>query len=201
MNLMNTRPEISIHLQNSKAHHFYRLLSKGFRIPFNPGCSIKDLLYEQLKIEETYVTKRIQTIFLNGKAVDDIKKAIVSDKSTLALSAAMPGLAGAVFRSGSRYSAMRDSISYSSDEKGSYTESGSLELKLFNLVAREIGDIFLHRGIQTSGKDVCDIAEEHAELFDHQDSNICVDQNKTDVENLLSSDIKNHEVLLKILLY
>jgi hypothetical protein len=198
---MNLTPEIKIHLQNSDAHYFYRLLSKGFRIPFHPGCSIKDLLCKQLGIQDAYATERIQTIFLNGKAVDDIKKAIVSDESTLALSAAMPGLAGAVFRSGGRYSAMRESISYSSDEKGSYTESGSLELKLFNLVAREIGDVFLHRGIQTSGKDVCDIAEEHAELFDHPDSRIFVDQNKTDLVSLLSSDIKSREVWLKLLLH
>jgi len=198
MNPMNTCPEISIHLQHSKAHLFYRLLSKGFRISFNPGGSIKNLLCKQLGIEETYATKRIQTIFLNGKAVDDIKRAIVTDGSTLALSAAMPGLAGAVFRSGGKYSAMRASISHSNNEERSYAESGLLQLKLFNLVAREIGDAFLHRGILTSGKDVCDIAEEHTEIF-NPPSSICVDQKKTDVAGLLLSDIKNHVVWLKLL--
>ena len=82
----------------------------------------------------------------------------------------------------------------------SYAESGSLELKLFNLVAREIGDLFLHRGILTSGRDVCDIFEDHAEIFNHQNNAVWVRGKKTDVAGLLSSNIKTLDVLLKILL-
>ena len=190
--------EIIIHLNPSDSGLFYILLSKGFRIPFEPGCTIKDLLCRQLRMEETYVMERIQTIFLNGKAVDDIRHAIVSDGSTLALSAAMPGLAGAVFRSKSRYSAMRESISYSGPEKESYEALGVIKLKLFNLVAKEIGHIFLDRGILTDGGDICHIFEEHAGLLENPDNVIMVDGNKTNGTGLLSSGIQTRDVLLKI---
>lgn len=173
--------EINITLKKHAVQYFHLLLSKGFRIPFKPGCSIKDLLCRQLEIDETYVSRRIQTIFLNGKAVDDINTAMVSDKSTLALSAAMPGLAGAAFRTGGRYSAMRDSISYSAHEKRACEDSGLLELKLFNLVAREIGEMILLRGILVSGKDLCSVVEEHSEEFNHQDNKIYLNHQKTDL--------------------
>jgi len=165
---------------------------------FEPGCTIKDLLCRQLRIAETYVMERIQTLFLNGKAVDDIHHAIVSDGSTLALSAAMPGLAGAVFRSKSRYSAMRESISYSGPEKESFEGVGVIELKLFNLVANEIGDIFLDRGILTGGRDICNIFENHAVLLENPDNIIMVDGNQTNGPGLLSSGIDTQDVWLKI---
>jgi hypothetical protein len=195
---MTAPPEIILHLNHSDLRLFYILLSKGFRIPFEPGCTIKDLLCRQLRIDDTYIRERIQTLFLDGKAVDDIHHAIVSDGSTLALSAAMPGLAGAVFRSKSRYSAMRESISYAGPEKESFEGSGTIELKLFNLVAKEIGDIFLDRGILTGGRDICNIFEDHAALLENPDNMIIVDGNKTDGAGLLSSGIDTQDVWLKV---
>ena len=181
--------EINITLKKHAVQYFYLLLSKGFKIRFKPGCSIKNLLCQQLGFDETYVSRRIQTIFLNGKAVDNINTTVVSDKSTLALSAAMPGLAGAVFRTGSRYSVMRNSISYSAHEKQACTGSGVLELKLFNLVAREIGEMILLRGILVSGKDLCSVAEEHSEVIGHEDSKIYLNHKKINLGDLLSSGI------------
>jgi len=195
---MKKPTEINITLKKHAVQHFYLLLSKGFRIQFKPDCSIRDLLCQQLGIDEAYVNQRIQTIFLNGKAVDDINTAMVFDKSALALSAAMPGLVGAVFRTKSRYSVMRNSISYSVNEKRACEDSGLLELKLFNLIAREIGDMILLRGIIVSGKDICDVVQNHSGAFDNQDSKIYLNHKKTDLGNLLSSDIENREILLKL---
>jgi len=186
---MEKPTEINIVLKKHAVQYFHLLLSKGFRIQFKPGCNIKDLLCRQLGIDETYVSRRIQTIFLNGKTVDDINTTLVSDKSTLALSAAMPGLAGAVFRTKSRYSAMRNSISYSAHEKRKCEDSGLLELKLFNLVAREIGEMILLRGILVSGKDLCSVAEEHSEVIGHEDSKIYLNHKKMNLGDLLSSGI------------
>jgi len=195
---MNKPAEINVTLNKHAIPYFYLILSKGFRIPFKLDCSIENLLCKQIGIDETYVNQRIQTVFLNGKAVDDIHTAMISDNSTLALSAAMPGLVGAVFRTGSRYSAMRNSVSYSAQEKQASSGSGVLMLKLFNLVAREIGVMFLQRGILVDGKDFCSLAEEHSEVFGHQDSIFLFNQQKTDLGNLLESDIKNQEVLLTV---
>jgi len=63
-------------------------------VPARVGLSVKKVLCEQWGISPEYLDKRVKTIFLNGNAVDDIDKAILQDGSTLALSAAMPGLAG-----------------------------------------------------------------------------------------------------------
>ena len=49
---------------------------------------------------------------LDGKPVDDIGAALVQDGSTLALSAAMPGLVGATLRRGGAYSSFRSAITY-----------------------------------------------------------------------------------------
>ena len=62
----------------------------------------------QLGISESYLNERVQTIFLNGRAVDDLFGEVVGNNSTIALSAAMPGLAGAVFRKGGMLSSLRN---------------------------------------------------------------------------------------------
>ena len=96
---------------------FFQLLQKGFRVEGNVGCSVRAFLCEQHGVAPEYLEKRIQTIFLDGKPVDDVDTAIVEDGATLSLSAALPGLVGAVMRRGGYYAPMRDQISY----KGEFT--------------------------------------------------------------------------------
>ena len=59
------------------------------------GCSVKTMLNNTLGMDDNYVEDRIKTIFLDAKPVDDINTACINDGSVLALSGAMPGLAGA----------------------------------------------------------------------------------------------------------
>jgi len=77
---------------------FFKLLEQGFFVTTTTGCSIKDLLCKQLSIDEEYLDKRIQTLFLDGKPVDKVEKAYLHNEATLALSGAMPGLVGATLR-------------------------------------------------------------------------------------------------------
>lgn len=94
-----------------------------------------------------YVNYRITTVFLDGSCVDDLKTTIIKDGSVLALSSAMPGLAGATMRRGSTYASLRESITYS--EKGDSTlgSEGTVTVKLFNVLINELGPVFLQRGI------------------------------------------------------
>ena len=69
---------------------FYQLLEQGFRMTVPVNCSVKELLCQHLNVQEDYLEKRIQTLILNGKAVDDVNSATVGEGSTLALSGAMP---------------------------------------------------------------------------------------------------------------
>ena len=86
---------------------FLTLLQKGFMMDVKVGCSLRSLLVDQLGIAAEYVEGRIQTIFVDGKPVDDLDRTAIRDGSTLALSSALPGLLGATLRRGGYYAAMR----------------------------------------------------------------------------------------------
>jgi hypothetical protein len=139
---------LSFVLEIQKLHLFFRFLQQGFFVQVKTGKSIHQMLCEQFGLESDYVVNRIKTIFYNGKPVDDMETAIVQDGSTLALSAAMPGLVGATFRSGGVLSSFRAAISYRPDEcKIADFEEGIVQIKLFNLLVPELGPGFLKRGI------------------------------------------------------
>ena len=71
---------------------FFQFLQKGVRVEANTGCSVKRFLCDQLHMNPDYIEERVQTCFLDGKAVDDIETAMIRQGSTLTLSGAMPGL-------------------------------------------------------------------------------------------------------------
>lgn len=101
------------------------------------------LLY-QLKLSDEFIEDNIQTVFLDGKPVDDLSQAYVKDGCTLALSSAMPGLVGATMRRGSYYASLRAQISRRPEvESVPAKEEGFITLKLFNLVAKLLGKTLL----------------------------------------------------------
>ena len=140
---------------------FFRLLSQGVVMPVQAGSSIKDLLCGQLGIQEEYLDERIQTIFLNSKAVDDIDSTVVENESTLALSGPMPGLAGATFRRGGFYSGMRKQISYDKTLSDAQKSPGRIHLKLFNVVVKELGPTLLQQGVWLKGKQLEDFISDN----------------------------------------
>ena len=126
---------------------FLKLIEHGFKLKVKTGLNIRELLCVHLGISDDYFDNRIQTIFLDGKAVDDVDAAWVHEDSRLALSAAMPGLVGATFRKGGRYASFRSSISYSKTKTPSVRSEGQITLKFFNMVAKELGPVFLQKGV------------------------------------------------------
>ncbi|MGD8990690.1 MAG: hypothetical protein PVI00_04465 [Desulfobacterales bacterium] len=139
--------KINIVTTNELLPRFLKLLGQGFFVKTQVGCSIKDLLCKQLQIKEEYLDRRIQTLFLNGKAVDDVERAYLQDDATLALSAAMPGLVGATFRKGGTFAPMRNTISYDAGISIKGEGDTWAKLKLFNMVLKELGPIFLANGV------------------------------------------------------
>ena len=83
--------------------------------------------------------------FLNGTAVDDLTVPLSGEEPILALSAAMPGLAGAIFRRNSFHAALRTTP----DKKTENTESAhiTVTLKLFNSIASERGPELLKKSV------------------------------------------------------
>lgn len=129
---------------------FSGLLQRGVFCPISARCPVGDFLTGELGIDPAYIRDRIATVFLDGSVVDDLTTAIVRPGSTLTLSAAMPGLVGATLRRGGFYSAMRSEISWKAAD-GERDEAdgppGTVRLKLFNTVLREIGPAVLRRGV------------------------------------------------------
>jgi len=145
-------PSLLLSFEPGRIFIFFQLLENGFIIKGKVGCSVKEFLCNRMLIEQEYLDKRIQTIFLNGKPVDDVNSAIVKDGSSISLSAAMPGLAGATMRRGGTLASMRSGISHVPAETFSDSFEGKVTIKFFNLISKELGPEFLNRGIIIEGK-------------------------------------------------
>jgi len=143
---------------------FYPLLQQGVWMPVITGGSVMKLLNDQLGITEAYVLDRITTLFLDSKAIDDLTSSLVNDGSTLALSTAMPGLVGSTMRRGGHLAAMRGEITYHPPQAVA-TGVGTVKIKLFNILMKEVGPLLLERGIFLSGMEMIRVLTEGASLF------------------------------------
>src|SRR4051794_38323776 len=94
----------------SQLHLFFPLLQRGVDLKACTGGSLRELLCAQLGIPADYVTGRITTIFLDNRPVDDLERTQIREGSRVTLSAAMPGLVGAVMRRSGFYAALRQGI-------------------------------------------------------------------------------------------
>jgi hypothetical protein len=191
-----------IHLQlqinPSGMHLFSVLLEKGVEITARVGCTLRDFLCGQLGLSNDYLDDRIQTLFLDARPVDDVDRAIVKDGSVLALSAAMPGLVGATMRKGGRYAAFRRDISQNTDECGICKRSGKVRIKMFNMVAREVGPRLFEAGVAVNGSDLKRIAERHPEKMQSSIAKATVDGNAVAPDAGLFSTWKDRRILLSI---
>lgn len=124
-----------------------RLCSQGVLVKAEVPATIRGFLCGQLRIENDYLDNRINTLFLNGKAVDDVDDAVVKNGAVLALSASMPGFVGAAFRRGGYYATMRDNVSYVADGDAGEATHGLVKLKLFNMTCPELGPLLLASGV------------------------------------------------------
>ncbi len=149
---------LHLYIDASCASRFYPLLEKGVVLSANTGCTLRDFLCGQLGLSDEYLDQRVQTLFLDARPVDDVDTAVVRDGSILALSTAMPGLLGASMRKGGRYAALRKDISQPVDNCGICETSGRVTVKLFNMVAREVGNRLLAAGVEVAGSDLQRIA-------------------------------------------
>ena len=193
--------ELCLYLDERLIPSFFYLLQLGFMVKVQAGCSIKTFLCEQLGLSPEYVEKRIQTLFMDGKPVDDIDSAIVKDGSTLALSAAMPGFVGAVLRKGGYYASMRSTISYREEREFEPPQEATVSLKLFNILLREIGPTFLKKGLWIQGKDLEDFIKRQSDDFWAGCKKATVDGKEADLKKLSESKWTDREVFLQLRAY
>ena len=148
---------LSMVIDPSRTHEFFRLFQNGVEVLAKTGCSIRSFLCDQLGSDPQYVSERILTVFMNGRPVDDIDGAIIRTGSTLSLSAAAPGLVGATVRRGGAYAGLRNSITHREEDIRDTGHESTIKVKLFNLVVKELGPLLLERGILISGSELEDV--------------------------------------------
>jgi hypothetical protein len=140
-----TIPHLIFKIPSEKIDMFTSILQAGIKIPTHHGNSIGVFLEALPGFTTEYITDAIQTIFLNGTATDDLETPLDGINPVLAISAAMPGLAGAIFRKNSLHAALR-----TTKEKEVTTRENNqltVTLKLFNSIARDRGALLLYEGI------------------------------------------------------
>jgi hypothetical protein len=142
-------------LSPAAVHLLHTALQAGFLIRSEIGVSVSSFLKDHLGLSPRYIEERINTVFLNGKPVDDIETAIVEEGATLALSSAMPGLVGATMRRKGFYASLRSAISYDDKAGASTVKNGIIRLKLFNLLMADLGVPLLKKGIFIRLDDFC----------------------------------------------
>jgi hypothetical protein len=133
---------------------FSPLLEKGVGLAVTTGCTIRDLLCNQIGLSAEYVEQRIQTLFLNARPVDDVDRTTIQDGAILALSSAMPGILGATMRKGGKYAPFRESISHKEGKSDTKGKTGDVTIKMFNMVASEAGFRLLETGVEVDGADL-----------------------------------------------
>jgi hypothetical protein len=138
---------LELHLNSTELNLFFPLFQKGVTVPAIVGGTLKSLLVDQFAIPADYVTDRITTIFLDNRPVDDLDRTIIQEGSRVTLSAAMPGLVGATMRRGGFYAALRQGISHAAESGKTAGSSGTVRLKLFNLLLAELAPTVLARGL------------------------------------------------------
>jgi len=153
------------------------LLQAGFSMRTQSGMSARVFMREVLGFPDAYIEGVVSTVFVDDSPVDDIDAARLVEGTRIALSAAMPGLVGAVMRRNSPYAALRESISYQKDcyavgeTKGGGSKAEARDptdgeagggagrspeirvgVKLFNSVMTDRGPEVLARGIYLRGE-------------------------------------------------
>jgi hypothetical protein len=156
---------LRLKLKPGQESGFLAIFQKGVYLKSRAGLRLSEVL-EEAGFSRKYLDEKVQTVFLDGSAVDDLDCAIVEGGSTIALSGAMPGLAGAILRKGSPISALR---SKTSPEMGTHRTEDTmhaLRLKLFNTIANEMGPRLLHSGILVKRSDLEDFLSNRRKLLE-----------------------------------
>jgi len=195
---LSSTKKLCLCIENDLVPRFFALLQRGFMVKVQAGSTIKSLLRRQFGLSPEYLEKRIQTIFLDGKPVDDLDYAIVKNGSTLALSGAMPGLAGATLRKGGYYAPMRSQISYREESAPKPHDEGMIFLKLFNLLLKELGPSFLKRGILVKGEDLSGFFKRQRDDFWAGCKGVRVDGEKISLKKLVRINLAGRHILLQL---
>lgn len=159
------RADLSLLVAPGTLPFFATLLQAGIKIDAAPAESIGVFLARLPGFTAEYIATTVQTIFLNGVATDDLATPLLGNPPVLAISAAMPGLAGAIFRKNSFHAALRTEHPLAASKAD--TLQVQVTLKLFNVIARDCGATLLRRGVTIAAVHLHDFLVSRASLLPH----------------------------------
>lgn len=142
---------------------FTSILQWGIVLQSDTGIALGDFLITCPGFSSKYLEDTVQTVFFNGMPVDDMQIPLMEEKTVIALSAAMPGLAGAIFRKQGIHQSLRTRMMPQAEGK-MQKEKIQVVLKLFNQIAREKGPLLLVDGVSVSRAALCSFFSLRREL-------------------------------------
>ena len=146
---------------------FSSLLQGGFFFHTRQGISLNTMLCSLPGFDQDYIRSRIQTIFIDGLPADHLAQTLTGTNMVIAISAAMPGLAGAIFRKNGVHASLRTSESAVQPQS---LDSGIpllIQLKLFNMIAGEKGAGILRSGCTVNGSSLAKFFSYRLPLLTH----------------------------------
>ncbi len=164
MNTSSSLPALVLTAPPEHLAGFASLLQHGILFPVEQPIQIRTFLLALPGFSAEYIENTVQTIFVNGSAADSFQ-ALLTAGSTLALSAAMPGLAGAIFRREGMHGSLRSQPTPGSSQRATEGEHGYLTLKLFNAIAQDRVTDLLSQGIVVTGSALCSFAQRQATVL------------------------------------
>lgn len=139
------------------------LLRTGVDVAVPGPLAVRELLCTVLELAPEFVERRVATLFLNNHPVDDLDATQVRPGDTMALAAAMPGIAGITMRRNSPVKALRADISCAQTAVGGQSgQAGAVTVKLFNFIALEAGPGLLSRGVAVPAQAVAQTLRDNA---------------------------------------
>jgi O-acetylhomoserine/O-acetylserine sulfhydrylase-like pyridoxal-dependent enzyme len=194
----NDYQTISISIDHNMIAAFFYFLERGVKKEIAVGCDIKTMLSDQFNMSTDYIDNRIKTMFLEGRPVDDVNATIINNGATLALSAAMPGLAGATFRRSENIKASTKTIELKKKVKNHNLQKGIITIKLFNLILREFGPSFLESGVLVSKQELTEFLLRQENKIENACKFVKINKNNATIEALKHISVEDESELLKI---
>jgi hypothetical protein len=157
---------VTLYVLPESLHLFTTVLQSGIEIKTDAATDMGTFMCQIPGFTADYISSTVETIFLNGTPVDDITLPFTGNAPVLALSAAMPGLAGAIFRKNSIHSTLRTQTT-SQEPLSDSVEAITVTLKLFNSIAKECGPFLLEVGITIKASKVLNFLRPGSGLCDN----------------------------------
>jgi len=172
--------EMTIIVAQSRLSLIRLVFGYGIQFETPAGTRVSDFLQQALCTDADYIENRIQTLFMDGRAVDDPESEEIHNPCTLAVSAAMPGVFGAAFRKQGTYSGLRQHCSEIRQNKNKVQQGRivAVTVKCFNQVAADLGNQLLETGVVMEIKDFLDFWTRQGSILEKDNPEVQINHTK-----------------------